>query len=385
MLLSLTVYTGSAIILALLGWHVNHREQRLLAQGGRELPFYSWEIMTAIAIYVLVSSVRWLVSWDYNMYYNYYICMQSLGIYSRENFEPGFSLITHLMSKAGLHFAFFFGFWAALHIVLLYYALRHHKMLLPWIALCIFLGPYYIQWMNTIRQSVAECLFIIMVEVATRRKFWIYLLLTLALTMIHKMSIFLLPLYFVPLVSFKWVKQWMPCVLLVACGVLGQFPQWIQWIFESLGSLASLLGYGHYYRLFASHNVVYTFGTWFGPARVFPFITCFFFIWYYPSMKKAFQGDALLSASYRFALIHIGFLNLFANTTLYMRRPGDLLRGTFLVMVCYTLHYLWRERKWLPLAVMALLNFYYIFYEIYKATFSPSTMNTPEMYHTFLF
>jgi len=31
------------------------------------------------------------------------------------------------------------------------------------------------------------------------------------------------------------------------------------------------------------------------------------------------------------------------------------------------------------------LNFYYIFYEIYKATFSPSTMNTPEMYHTFLF
>ena len=161
MLLSLTVYTGLAIILALLGWHVNHREQRLLVQGGRELPFYSWEIMTAIAIYVLVSSVRWLVSWDYNMYYNYYICMQSLGIYSRENFEPGFSLITHLMSKAGLHFAFYFGFWAALHIVLLYYALRHHKMLLPWIALCIFLGPYYIQWMNTIRQSVAECLFII--------------------------------------------------------------------------------------------------------------------------------------------------------------------------------------------------------------------------------
>ena len=385
MVLSLIVYTGSALVLAWLGWHVSSRERGVLSQGGAELPFWSWEIIAAITIYTLVSSVRWLTSWDYNMYYNYYVCMQSLDIYSRENFEPGFALITNLMSKAGLHFSVYFGFWAALQIVLLYYALRHRKMLLPWIAVCIFLGPYYVQWMNTIRQSVVECLFVIMVELAIRRKFWIYLLLTLMVTLIHKMSILLIPLYFVPLIPLKGVKRWMPCVLLLLCGVLGHYPQWIQWIFKSIGNLASILGYGHYYRLFSNNNIVYTFGTWIGPARLFPFISCFFFIWYYPAIKQMFSGDSLLRASYRFALIHIGFLNLFANTTLYMRRPGDLLRAMFLIMVCYTFLYLWRTRKWIPLAAMSCLNFYYIFYEIYKATVSPSFINAPELYHTFLF
>ena len=71
MIQSLVVYTGTAILMALLGWHVNRREQRLMASGGAELPFLSWEIITAILIYIALSSVRWLTSWDYNMYYSY--------------------------------------------------------------------------------------------------------------------------------------------------------------------------------------------------------------------------------------------------------------------------------------------------------------------------
>jgi len=384
MILSLSVYTGTAILMAWLGWHVSHREQRLMARGGGELPFASWEIVMAMLIYVAVSSVRWLTSWDYNMYYTYYVSMQSIGDFSRENFEPGFSLVTNLMARSGLHFAVYFGFWAALQIVLLYYALRHRKVLLPWIALCVMLGPYYIQWMNSIRQTVLECLLVLMVELIVGRRFWPYLLLTLLATTLHKMALLMIPVYFVPLIPARAVKRWMVLAALLLCVVLGQFPQWIQWIFKTVGSLAGVLGYGHYYRLFSSHNVTYLFGTWMGPARVFPFITCLIMVWYYPAIKRYYRGDAMLSPIYRLALIHIAYLNIFANTTLYLRRPGDLFRATFLVMVCYTFHYLWRERKWMPLAAMAVLNFYFVFYDMIKAGLHPASITFPELYRTFL-
>ena len=189
MVLSLTVYTGTALVMAWLGWHVSHREQRVMANGGRELPFGSWEILIAILIYVAISAVRWLTSWDYNMYYNYYVTMQSMGECSRENFEPGFVFATSVMARSGLHFAFYFAFWALLQISLLYYALRHRKVLLPWVAICIFTGPYYVQWMSTLRQAVVECLFVLMVELIVRRKFWLYMLLCL-LAMIWLTEIF---------------------------------------------------------------------------------------------------------------------------------------------------------------------------------------------------
>lgn len=384
MVLSLTVYTGTAIIMALLGWHVYHREERLIANGGKELPFYAWEILAAILIYVAISAVRWLTSWDYNMYYNYYVTMQSMGETSRENFEPGFMLATRVMARSGLHFAFYFAFWALLQISLLYYALRHRKVLLPWIALCIFTGPYYVQWMSTLRQGVVECLFVLMVELIVRRKFWLYLLLCLLAMTLHKMSIVLIPLYFVPLIPFRNVKRWVPFTLLVLCVLIGSFPQWIQWTFDRLGQFADLLGYGHYYRLFST-NSNYAFRSVMGPTRLCPLLSCFILIWYYPSIRRMFPTDRVMPAMYCFTLLHLGYLNIMANTTQYLSRPGDLMRCCFLIMVCYTMQYLWRERKWLLFVVMALCNFHYIYYEIAKAVIKTGSMYEPELYHTFLF
>lgn len=384
MILSLTVYTTTALAMAWLGWLVSRREQRLMAQGGGELPFCSWEILMAILIYVAVSSVRWLTSWDYNMYYNFFVTMQSMGETSRENFEPGFELVTKAMAQSGLHFAFYFAFWAALQIVLLYYALRHRKVLMPWVALCIFLGPYYIQWMSTLRQAVVECLFVLMVELIVRRKFWLYLLLCLLAMTLHKMSIVLIPLYLVPLITFRNVKRWVPFALLALCVVLGSFPQWIQWTFDRLGQFADLLGYGHYYRLFST-NSLYAFRAVLGPTRLCPLLSAIVMIWYYPDIKRMFAADRYLPAMYRFTLVHLGYLNIMGNTTQYLSRPGDLMRCCFLIMVCYTMHFLWRERKWLLLAAMMLFNFHYIYYEIAKAVIKTGSIYEPELYHTFLF
>ena len=385
MILSLIVYTGTAAIMAWLGWHVAHREQRVMSAGGKELPFSSWEIWAAMLVYVAVSSARWLTSWDYNMYYGYFVSMQSLGVYSRENFEPGFALITNALARAGVHFAVYFFFWAAIQIVLLFYAMRHRKFLLPWLALCIFLGPYYIFWMGFVRQSVVECLFVLMVELIVRRKFWWYLLLSLVAISIHKMCILFLPLYFVPLIKVRFDSRWTAFVLLALCFTLGSFPHWIQWLFDRAGQLADVMGYGHYYRLFMSNNLEYAFRSVMGPARMCPLLTCLLIIWYYPSMKRTYASDPYFTALFRFTVVYMCYINLLANTTQYLTRPGELMRSCFLVMSCFLLHYLWRQRKWLPFAAVAFFNFYYVYYEILKAFLNPASIYTPELYHTFLF
>ena len=337
MILSLTVYTVTAIVMAMLGWHASRREQRQMTQGGAELPFLSWEIVAALLIYIAISSARWLTSWDYNMYYSYYVSLQSLNDFSRENFEPGFHYITWAMGRLGLSYVFYFAFWATLHIVLLYYALRHRKLLLPWIALCIFLGPYYVQWMSTLRQAVVECLFVVMVELILRRKFWIYLLLSLLAMLIHKMSVLLIPLYFVPLIPVRTAKRWLPYSLLALCVVLGCFPQWIHWCFDKAGQLLAMVGYGHYYRL-SSTSTYFAFRSVMGPTRVFPLLTGVLVSWYYPAIKQMFASDKLLPATYRFMLLSLGYLNLMGNTTQYMSRPGDLMRCLSLIMICYTMY-----------------------------------------------
>lgn len=386
MILSLVVYTGTGAIMAWLGWHVGHREQRLMAGGAGELPFTSWEILAAMFIYVLVASFRWLTSWDYNMYYSYYVSMQSIGQYSRVNFEPGFALVTKVMALAGCHFALYFALWAIIQVVLLYYAFRHRKVLLPWLALCVFLGPYFIFWMGFVRQSVVEALFVLMVELIVRRKFWYYLLLSVVAVCFHKMCVLFVPLYFVPLIKVPGgYRRWIAFALVGLCFVLGSFPQWIQWLFDRIGSIAQVLGYGHYYRLFVNNNLEYAFRNVMGPARLCPLLTCLMIIWYYPSIRQQFARDRYLPALFRFSVFYMAYINLLANTTQYLTRPGELMRSCFLVMVCFLLHHLWKRRLWLPFAAAAFFNFYYVYYEIAKAYFAPGSIYVPELYHTFLF
>jgi len=177
----------------------------------------------------------------------------------------------------------------------------------------------------------------------------------------------------------------MPFTLIALFIALGSYPQWIRSLFDSIGQFAAVLGYDHYYRLFSSHNLEYAFRFVMGPARLCPLVCCLVVVWYYPAMKKTFAGDRLLSPTYRFTLVYMCYINLFANTTQYLTRPGELMRTCFVVMVCYGFHYLWRERKWLPLALMSACSFYYVYYEVYKAWTHGGSIFVPELYHTFLF
>ena len=69
MLQSILVYTLVSIVLFLLGWHINQREQHLKVQEPHaELPFWSWEIILSIIIVTLMMGLRFKTGSDYEMY-----------------------------------------------------------------------------------------------------------------------------------------------------------------------------------------------------------------------------------------------------------------------------------------------------------------------------
>jgi hypothetical protein len=61
------------------------------------------------------------------------------------------------------------------------------------------------------------------------------------------------------------------------------------------------------------------------------------------------------------------------------------MRTCFVIMLCYLLYYLWRKRLWWAFAVIAVSNFYYVYYEIAKSVMIGGSIYQPELYHTFLF
>ena len=157
MFLSFFVYTFTALGLFLLARIVSLRESYLIQARGQTLQFCTLEIMLSICLFAFIAGARYETGVDHLSYLQEYLNLQTTGDTRRETFESGFLFVSKLFAQSGVHFFFYFAFWAALQIGFVYYALRNNKYLLPFVGLCIMLGPYYLSWMNGIRQFYLCC------------------------------------------------------------------------------------------------------------------------------------------------------------------------------------------------------------------------------------
>ena len=70
----------------------------------------------------------------------------------------------------GIHFAFFFAFWAFLDIVGLFYCVKKYKFLFPLLALMLMLTSTYLSMMNTVRQQAAMAVYLISLRFLDEKK-----------------------------------------------------------------------------------------------------------------------------------------------------------------------------------------------------------------------
>ena len=372
MILSFLVYISLAIALFALGWHVNTREQsRVLANNGT-LSFFSWEIVSSIALIVVIMGTRFKTGSDYIMYWTEYLQVgKGYGFSRIGGFESGYELITSLFASLKLHYSIYFGFWALLQASLLYFGLRNHKFLLPWLGLLLVLGPYSINWFSFIRQWVVTCAFVPMIHLIETRRFFLYALITIILTTIHISAVLLLIFYFLPYDKISsWSRKTHLIILLIAI-LLGLKPIWIL-VFKPLLPLLPLIGYDRYINMFndllaGNYRIV----AW-GPLHIITFFTQLIIVIYYSQVKKYRPNDRLLPIFFGLAFIAICYDNLFINTVHFLLRPMELLYIFTIIILGYICDFLYNKRRYWELAIVLLPAISYVIINVVKAYIDPN-------------
>jgi len=374
MLLSLVVYTSLAAVLFLLGWHASRPSTTRVRSN--------CDMLGAVLCFALVAGFRYDTGFDFLQYLQQYFALCDTGEFVRRTYEWGFVGISRGFAAINAHPVIYFAFWAALQIGLVYYALRNHRYLLPWIGLCIVLGPYFLHLMNTLRQGVVECLMVLMATFIAQRRFWPYLLCVVLGMLIHKAAILLLLVYPIAILPWhcgKWC--WRPLLALLVCVVLGMFNGWVEYIFIAMGKLLAALGYNYYSQgIDTIYGQVMQPVVW-GPTRLALLALDILLIVCYPAVRRHFSNDRLLPVCFFLAVIYMCYSNLLAGAVHFILRPGELLMLFVAVMTAYTMAYLWQSRRWIVLALVAVLSLSNIYIDVAKAALTPTEHNHTNLYH----
>ena len=381
MFLSIFVYTATALVLSALGWHVSKRESEARLAGHNDtlsIPFYSWEILLSVVVFAAVAGLRYHTGYDHEMYLRDFISIQHVG--ESRDYEYGYLLLNHLVACTGLPAVIFFALCGALQIGFLYYGLRKNKELLPWVALYLMLGPWFLWCMNSMRQAIVACVFVSLIPMLVNRRWLPYVVIVLALSMIHKSALLLLLAVVVVKVPESWLENKRLLLLILGiCVLLGLYPVWMRFL-EGLQSVLDYMGL-HNYIQFIDPIIKGEFRqVSFGPSRLSNLMVDVILIWYYPQMSRHFEGDKLLPLFYAMALVGMFSFNIFVNTSFFVLRPFEYFLFFVLIMVGYTLSYLYKTRKHLPLIILSALCFTYIYIEIFKAVYRPTREMLPTLY-----
>lgn len=365
MLQSIIVYTLTGLILYALGRNLALRDARFQRMYHHPTSFWSPEIWLSILVFAIVAGLRYNVGVDHLMYLQFYEDMAKQGWITRETLESGFLFIMKVFTGLNLHFFFFFAFLAAVQLFFIYYAFRYKKYLLPYIGLFIMLGPFFLTWMNGIRQCIVICIFVYSIEFIQQRKIFLYIGIILLCTLIHQSAYILMPIYFL-WKPFNWGnKKYLSICILLLSTIIGATPTWVSFSNQTT-SILQLLGYDFYAENIESLVEEEMRSTAWGPSRIGDFIITILIFWYYPQLKRYFKDDKELQ--YYFILFLIGscLYNLFINTSHVLLRPIMYLTIFKLPLTAYLLVYLKRNHLKTAFYFLSIIAFTYIYFEVYK-------------------
>ncbi|HCM19285.1 MAG TPA: hypothetical protein DIC46_00585 [Porphyromonadaceae bacterium] len=213
---SLFVYGITILIMSICGYFAT-----INGKISKNRAFFSWEIVIPILLFSTIAAIRYDVGVDYLAYLNRYLRVMNLGkLDSRDAIEPLFQWITVLMANHGFHFSFYFGLFAFLQILFIYYAFKEERYLYEYLGLAIIAGVTFYTWMNGIRQSLVTCIFIFLIHYIRDRKFFIYLCWVVICSFIHKSAFLLIPLYFFLYPNKIYIKNVTLQIILLCISIL---------------------------------------------------------------------------------------------------------------------------------------------------------------------
>lgn len=350
MVQSFFVYGLLGLMLFLLG-RISYLLEKQAIRLHRKNSFWSWEIFIALFLFAFVSGVRWNVGVDHLTYLNHYLRMQN-GLNPYLDKEIGFEFITNLFAQSGLHFSFYFGFFAFLQLFFIYYAFKDHRYLYPFLGIIILFGPEYLNWMNGMRQMLSATIFVFSIQFIQNRQFLKYVLTILFASLFHTSALGLIIFYFIPQRDY-FKSRILTLLLVVFSLILGSMDFWIDSL-NQFSQLFNLLGYDWYsenINVLIENNQVSNIG----PRRLSLMLIPILIIWFSPKLKVTYQNTFFLTY-YNLALFGFLLYNIVANLNHGLIRPTTYLTIFIIPATAYLLDYLRRNiTKMYPIYLITFL------------------------------
>ena len=253
-----------------------------------------------------------------------------------------------------------------MEIIPVYYALRSRKFLYQYIGFLLILGPFFMYWMNGIRQSIAACFFVLASSVllngGIKNKVKAALIILIA-AQFHTSAYALLVFLFIPNKDY-FRNRYINIGILLACAVIGQTDFFNTYLERFVG-----IEVEGSYELYMRHLEDFlesesTMG--YGPRRIVLLIVTLITLWYAPGMKEKFGKDPLFMFSFSLFFIHSCLNdNMLSNVHFIFRRPFYYTQPFQMICFAYLLYYLkyfnkGKNRNLIFLGMLAIAGMYMI-------------------------
>ena len=150
---------------------------------------------------------------------------------------------------------------------------------------------------------------------------------------------------------------------------------------NSFSGLFEVLGYGKYVELFNT-NPTYAFHkTSLGVTTLIQIALHLSVICYYGKMKDYFGKQAFFLNCFKITFIYCCAFVLLLNTTIYVKRPCELLLPFFLICSAYLSVYFYENKKYVELLTFVILNCSIIIFTLLKEHFISKLADSVNYYH----
>lgn len=376
MILSLLVYSLLAVVLWLLA-----KDQ--LGRNTKNT-FWTWQNISAIMLFATIYGVRYNVGVDHLMYVRIYQALQRGIVLREETLEPGYQFFQQLFVDLELHYSVFIGLWGALQIGLIYYAMRRDKYLLPLIGMFIVLGPAWLSWANIMRQAVAECAFVFIIEYIVNKRIWLYIIGVSLCVLVHKSAILLFPFYFLLQKPLFPTNKWIGAGCIVLCTLIGMTPTWI----SSIGWIEGVLEFLEYDSYTSQFDEIMedtdNYRAW-GPSRAGLWGLYLLTAWTYLTLRTNFRFEKRYDIYFTCFFWGNCLYELFANTSQIFIRPLHYFLALSIVVVPICIFYSKRAKKDVLYRSLCVLAFFNTFWWTIKAFLNGGKGENAFEVYTFFF
>lgn len=331
----------SVIIYSLFGWGMYRFAKVRVARNGvvvsKEGEVSTTSIFLCVLLFAIMSGLRWGVGTDYFSYLAVY--NRNSSIIEMAELEYGWKTISEFMMNNGFHYAFYFGFWAALQILFICLAFKKEPRVFPYAALLCVMGSYYLSMMNGIRQSLVCCSFIWAASFIPNKRIILFFLWLLIAVTFHQSALIVTPLFLFAFDKSNWDNKWVLLGFFISSLIMGYTPI-VTNLMDSAQNVLFLLQYDAYAETIDKQFdlAIFTEAAW-GPSRIFSLVLNLMLVFLSPRVNAYFKND-YFKLAFKFFFIGICFTNIIINSNRLFLRPLWYLNFFCLPVSAFTLTYL---------------------------------------------